>query len=62
MLPFVIPSTYIGIQDLKTINLPKINKADGLDPKDVGVLRKTKVRTWIKYFKKQIETIFKFLL
>ena len=62
MLPFVIPSTYIGIQDFKTINLPKINKADGLDPKDVGVLRKTKVRTWIKYFKKQIETIFEFLL
>ena len=62
MLPFVIPSTYIGIQDLKTINLPKINKADGLDPKDVGVLRRGETETWIKYFKMEIKPMFKFSL
>lgn len=34
----------------------------GLGSNDLGVLRKTKIRTWIKYFKKQIETIFEFSL
>lgn len=50
------------MQNLKAINLLKMVKDIGLGSNDLGVLRKTKIRTWIKYFKKQIETIFEFSL
>lgn len=50
------------MQNLKTINPLKMVKDIGLGSNDLGVLRKTKIRTWIKYFKKQIETIFEFSL
>ena len=50
------------MQNLKTINPLKMVKDIGLGSSDLGVLRKTKIRTWIKYFKKQIETIFEFSL
>ena len=50
------------MQNLKTINPLKMVKDIGLGSNDLGVLRKTKIRTWIKYFKKHIETIFEFSL
>ena len=50
------------MQNLKAINLLKMVKDIGLGSNNLGVLRKTKIRTWIKYFKKQIETIFEFSL
>ena len=50
------------MQNLKTINPLKMVKDIGLGSNDLEVLRKTKIRTWIKYFKKQIETIFEFSL
>ena len=50
------------MQNLKAINLLKIVKDIALGSNGLEVLRKTKIRTWIKYFKKQIETIFEFSL
>ena len=50
------------MQNLKAINLLKIVKDIALGSNGLEVLRKTKIRTWIKYFKNQIETIFEFSL
>lgn len=37
-------------------------KDNGVGPNDVGVLRKTESKTWIKYFDRQIEGMFEFSL